>query len=174
MPRLLKLERETGAITFYDPLGTDRVLEEAILALKGKSRYNKVTIGIDPGRVTVLAVIADSELVDCYQTDSIDSLLDKIKYVLETFPSEYYEVKIGMGIKGIRIMEAIRKEFKDISIILVDEHQSSPKLPRRNPFIERVLSKTNISIGRRKDLYAAISIAFKDGIVVDRIDENKT
>jgi predicted RNase H-like nuclease (RuvC/YqgF family) len=42
----------------------DSLMSQVIINLHGKERYEKIIIGVDPGEVTGLIVVADGKAVD--------------------------------------------------------------------------------------------------------------
>ena len=75
-------------------------VNEAVKALQGKESYEKIVIGIDPGEVFGLAVVADGKVNETANCFSIQEVLDKVKNIIEDFDasSTAVSVKIGNGI----------------------------------------------------------------------------
>jgi len=175
---VFRIFRDKVAKVFYDPKGTRYVLEKAILALKDKKAYNLLSIGIDPGgRYTVIA-LADGELIDWNHISDMDSLGKHVSDLLAGIPAKEKVVRIGIGGRGLEVAYALRKIVGEgVTIEVVDEVGSTPH-GYRNPFIERILSNIrnniNNSITRKRDLYAAIIIALKQGFPVDIYVEDRT
>ncbi len=143
-----------------------RSLEEAVLASKGLSRYREVAVGIDPGKLFTAAVVADGELASWLRTDSLRELIDYVNKVIDSTPSMSYRIRVGCNSSGLGIARALKDSVKSRAVVeLVSEKHSSPSLMRRNPFVSRVVSKVRTS--RRKDLYAAVSIALRSGQVIE-------
>ncbi len=157
---------------FYDPSGSRYVLEKAVLAVKDKEVYNQLSIGIDPGgRYTVIA-LADGEPVDWRHVSDINDLVEYVNELLIDIPAKEKIVRVGVCGRGVEIAYMISKATEDRACVeLVDEKHSTPH-GYRNPFIERILSniRSNIdnNMARKRDLYAAITIALKEGVMVDK------
>ena len=89
---------------------TENVVKEAVKILQGKESYEKIVIGIDPGEVFGLAVIADgkvSETENCFSTQEV---LDKIKNIIKNVDASAtaVSVKIGNGVPAYkRLLEAL-------------------------------------------------------------------
>ena len=170
--------KDKVAKVFYDPRGTRYVLEKAILALKDKKVYNLLSIGIDPGGKYTVIALADGELIDWNHISDIDSLRKYVSDLLASIPAREKVVRVGIGGRGLEIAYTIRKAVeKRVIIEAVDEVGSTPH-GYRNPFIERILSNIGNSIDnsitRKRDLYAAIIIALKEGFPVDIYVEDRT
>ena len=88
----------------------ENVVKEAVKILQGKESYEKIVIGIDPGEVFGLAVIADgkvSETENCFSTQEV---LDKIKNIIKNVDASAtaVSVKIGNGVPAYkRLLEAL-------------------------------------------------------------------
>jgi hypothetical protein len=88
-------------IIVFDPETDHEILgREVVKALLGKETYDRVTVGVDPGEVFGVAVIADSEVIDTENCISIDATVDHVKSTLRTIDLSKTEfvVKIGNGV----------------------------------------------------------------------------
>lgn len=76
------------------------VVNEAVKALQGKESYEKIVVGVDPGEVFGLAVIADGKVNETCNCFSVQEVVDKIKRVIRDFAvlSTVISVKIGNGV----------------------------------------------------------------------------
>jgi hypothetical protein len=82
------------------------VVNEAVKILQGKTSYEKIVVGIDPGEVFGLAVIADGKVNETCNCFSVQEVLDKIKRVLRDFAvsSTVISVKIGNGVPAYKTL----------------------------------------------------------------------
>jgi hypothetical protein len=88
---ILVLEEDT------DP---EKLINEAYQIIRGKEHFEKITIGIDPGEVFGLAVLADGKVIQTANCFSIDETVEKVKTILKAFtdkPVSSAGVKIGDG-----------------------------------------------------------------------------
>ncbi len=155
-----------------DRYGKRMLLEKAILKLYNKDMYNELTIGIDPGRRYTAVAIADGEIIDWIQSTSEKELLSFIKENIEEIPAKKKVIKVGTGYRGLDLITKITT--KGAIIEAVDEGGSTPHGVSPSPFIERLIRNIDLytkNITRKKDLYAAIAIALKEGVVVEAGDE---
>jgi hypothetical protein len=76
------------------------VINEAVKVLQGKESYEKIVIGIDPGEVFGLAVVADGKVNETSNCFSVQEVLDKVKSIMKNFDvsSTAVSVKIGNGV----------------------------------------------------------------------------
>jgi hypothetical protein len=78
----------------------DALANEVIKILQGKEVYEKIVIGVDPGEVFGLAVIADGKVNETGNCFSIQEALAKISSVIKNvdFSSTAVSIKIGSGV----------------------------------------------------------------------------
>jgi len=82
----------------------DTMVNEAVKILQGKESYEKIVIGIDPGKVFGLAVIADGKVNETENCFSAQEVLNKIKNVIKDVDvsSTVVSVKIGNGVPAYK------------------------------------------------------------------------
>jgi hypothetical protein len=79
----------------------ETLINEALRIIQGKEFFEKITIGVDPGEVFGLAVLADGKVVETGNCFSLEETLDKILDIVRSFEgtaAESISVKIGDGI----------------------------------------------------------------------------
>ena len=108
------------------------------------------------------------------QSISKEEAIEYIVEAIEGFPSRNYEVKIGMGGDGVLLAGLVKERLGSRALVeVVDESESSPRGPWRNPFIEKMLVKRDRRVAKKRDVYAAITIALKKGVLVDTSVKNR-
>jgi hypothetical protein len=88
-------------ILIYNPATEPgAVVNEAVKILQGKESYEKLTIGVDPGKVTGLAVVADGRVNETKICSSIPEVLNEVKNIVKNVDtaSTTVTVKIGNGV----------------------------------------------------------------------------
>ena len=78
--------------------------------LQGKENYESVVVGVDPGEVFGVAVLADGGVIDAENCFSVKEVVDKIKSVLKTVDLRVtaVSVKVGNGVPVYhKLMEAM-------------------------------------------------------------------
>jgi len=82
----------------------DTVVNEIMKILQGKEVYEKIVIGVDPGEVFGLAVIADGKVNETGNCFSIQEALNKIKNIVKNvdFSSTAVSIKIGNGVPAYK------------------------------------------------------------------------
>jgi len=92
-------------ILVYDSeMEPDTVVNEAVKILQGKESYEKIVIGIDPGEVFGLAVMADGKVNETENCFSVQEVLNKIKNIMKNIAisSTAVSVKIGNGVPAYK------------------------------------------------------------------------
>jgi len=88
-------------VLVYDPETDPEILgSEVVKALQGKEVYETVVIGVDPGEVFGVAVIADGIVVDSDNCFSVKETVDRIKSVMRTVDvaKSTVTIKVGGGV----------------------------------------------------------------------------
>jgi hypothetical protein len=82
----------------------DTIVNEAVKILQGKEVYEKIVIGVDPGEVFGLAVIADGRVNETGNCFSIQEALAKISRVIKNvdFSLTAVSIKIGSGVPAYK------------------------------------------------------------------------
>jgi len=87
-------------LIYSDTTELDIIGSEVVKILQGKESYETVVIGVDPGEVFGLGVIADGRVIDTENCFSVKEVVNKIMGVLKTVDSSLsvVSVKIGNGV----------------------------------------------------------------------------
>jgi hypothetical protein len=151
---LIKHER---ILTFQEGIPPEKLINEALEIIQGKDSFDRITIGIDPGQIFGLAVLADGKVVETGNCFSIEETLGKIADIVKNFQDTRVasiSVKIGDGVP----------QCKEKLLRMLDH-----TLPA-NVWLETVSeSGTNRSLNEEKhrrglrDIVSAIQIAGRSG-----------
>jgi len=154
-------------ILVYDgETAPDAAANEIRKILQGKEAYEKIVVGIDPGEVFGLAVIADgkvNETANCY---SIHETLAKVKSVLREvdFSATAVTIKVGSGVPTYKeLIETFDSALPpEVALEVVSEAGTN-----------RALNHNKHRRGLR-DIASAIRIAGRAGHIYPRrkTDEN--
>lgn len=138
---------------------TEFLGSEAVRILQGKQAYENVIIGIDPGEVFGLAVVADGLVIHTENDFTIKEVLNEIKNVIKVTDTSLstVTVKIGNGVPVYRkLLEKLDSDLPTTIILEVVGEQGTNR---------------NISRGRRRglrDIVSAIRIAGRTGNIYPR------
>jgi hypothetical protein len=148
-------------ILVYDgETDSDTVVNEVVKILQGKEVYEKIVIGIDPGEVLGLAVIADGKVIETGNCFSIQETLNKIRNTLKNvdFSSTAVSIKIGKGVPAYKdLLEALDLALPlEVVLEVVSEAGTN-----------RALNENKHRRGLR-DIASAIRIAGRAGYIYSR------
>lgn len=73
------------------------VIDEAILVVQGKRSYEKVVVGVDPGKTYGVAILGDDNILETLNCSSLKETVDVIVDGLKRVPATVSVVKIGDG-----------------------------------------------------------------------------
>ncbi|MHA1686431.1 MAG: hypothetical protein ACTSYD_08480 [Candidatus Heimdallarchaeaceae archaeon] len=127
---------------------------QIILLSSGKKSFEKVIVGVDPGKTIGFSVITENETI--LTTANLFSPIDVVKEILSVFfniDTETFIIKIGRGGGDVQkeIIKQIEKLFPDkIRVIEVKEENTSKTT--------KLFSKERLS----KDVKSAILISLKE------------
>jgi len=148
-------------ILVYDgETDSDTVVNEVMKILQGKEVYEKIVIGIDPGEVLGLAVIADGKVFETENCFSIQEVLNKIRNTIKNvdFSSTAVSIKIGKGVPAYKdLLEAFDLALPlEVVLEVVSEAGTN-----------RALNENKHRRGLR-DIASAIRIAGRVGYIYSR------
>src|SRR4030042_2024821 len=123
----------------------------------GKRYYEKLTVGIDPGKVLGFAVIADGKVVEAENCFSVEEAIEKIKKVLKNLSdatTTSTTVKIGNGVPAIKedLMRALDEALPQNVVLESVEEAGTSR------YINEAKHRREL-----KDIASAIRIAGRNG-----------
>jgi hypothetical protein len=149
-------------IVYPDGAEPEKVVNEALRVAEGKERYRRVVIGVDPGDVFGLAVLADGKVIETCNCFSGREVLDAIENVLSRFQglqTASVSVKIGDGVP-VRKEEllTVLDETLPPNVVLESVSEAGTNRHLRGAKHRRGL----------RDIAAAIKIAGRNGRIFQR------
>lgn len=102
-------------------------VEKAVRLLSGfKERHGRLTIGIDPGKIPGVAVIAGNRAVDAFTVSTPEEIRGVIERVISLHAPKELKIRIGRGGGGYRqrILRAL-SDLPDLRVELVNEDSTS-------------------------------------------------
>jgi len=105
-----------------------KIYYKFILAFMDKMKFDKVRVGVDPGKSMGIAVIADGHLIDLDLLHKIDDLVNLVKDLMDL--AEKVVIKIGNGGNSQHIIDKLREAFNgrlrcSLDIICINEYDAS-------------------------------------------------
>jgi hypothetical protein len=148
-------------VLIYDEASEPDIIgSEIVKILQGKESYETVVIGVDPGEVFGLAVIADSVVIDTENCLSVKEVANKIKSVLKTtdFSLSVVSVKIGNGVPAYKeVVEALDAALPSKVLLEIVNEAGTNRFHRRAKHSRRL-----------KHIASAMRIAGRVGEVYPR------
>src|SRR2546426_9425320 len=94
-------------------------IARALQVLRGKTRWEEVLVGIDPGAEPGVAVVGDGQVLATYHAPSPEGVAGILRQALVTFPSLRRRVRIGHGDRTNRnrILNALAREGLPTEIV---------------------------------------------------------
>jgi hypothetical protein len=144
----------------------DTIVNEAMKILQGKEVYEKIIIGVDPGEVFGLAVIADGKVNETGNCFSIQEALTKISSVIKNvdFSSTAVSIKIGSGVPTYKELTETLDAALPPEVVLEVVSEAGTN---------RALNENKHRRGLR-DIASAIRIAGRAGHIYPRRRTNET
>lgn len=162
------LIQHAKALPFKEGMEPEAIVNRALRVVQGKEDYEKIIIGVDPGKVFGLAVLADGEVVETGNCFSVEETLHKINNVLRTLrgkSSPSISVKIGNGVPEYKneLMKALDRTLPSRVILeSVSEERT-----------DSYSSETKHRRGLR-DIASAVKIAGRNGNAFERRRADET
>lgn len=138
------------------------LINEAVQIVQGKDQYERLVIGVDPGEVFGLAVLADGKVVETGNCFSVEETRGRIKGILKSFENTRAastSVKIGDGVPDCkeRLLRALDNALSS-NVVLESVSEAGTN---------RNISATMHRRGLR-DIASAIRIAGRNGHAFQR------
>jgi transcriptional accessory protein Tex/SPT6 len=153
-------------ILFYDgETEPDGVINELMKILQGKRAYERIVVGVDPGEVFGLVVIADGKVNETENCYNVQEVLEKTKNIIKNvdFSSTAVTIKIGSGVQKYKELTEVFDRALPPAVVLQVVSEAGTN---------RSLNHNKHRRGLR-DIASAIRIAGRAGHVYPRrkIDE---
>ena len=167
---VITTEKETQQVTHpnkivykedSDPI---QIVEEAELITRGKSSYERIVIGIDPGKTFGVAVLGDGKIIETANTSSEEETFNRVMDIIKREPATSLIIRVGDSAPTyadnlLRLLE--QKLPKNVKVEIVSEAGTtslSHELPNRK---------------EAKDVISAIKIAGRFGQPIRRREEDE-
>jgi hypothetical protein len=86
-----------NVLIFNEEKDSATVVDEALRLVEGKKSYERVVIGVDPGKTFGLAVLGDGNVLETVTCSSLEETVNTLMKVLNRAPAAINVVKIGNG-----------------------------------------------------------------------------
>ncbi|MEM3578718.1 MAG: hypothetical protein QXL54_00635 [Candidatus Bathyarchaeia archaeon] len=127
-----------NVLIFKEDEDLQAIVNQALQQIEGKNSYEKIEIGVDPGEVFGLAVLADGKVIKTGNCFSIKETIDEIGNIVENMKdlkASTITVKIGDGISEYKeeLLRALDRllptnvELESVSEVGTDRYISEAK-----------------------------------------------
>jgi hypothetical protein len=151
-----------NVLVYKDGIGLESLVNEALQILQGKKNYEKIVVGVDPGKVSGLAVLADGKVVEtgnCFSLEETSKRIASILKRLKRSPTASVSVKIGDGVPRYREkLLQVLDEALPLNVMFESVSEAGTN---------RYVSETKHRRGLR-DIVSAIKIAGRNGYTLPR------
>src|SRR5438552_1985059 len=97
----------------------DSSIAKALQLLRGKSDWEELRIGVDPGREPGVAIIGDGEVIDTRIAASPEAVAFHVRQAIRTFPAKDVRVRIGHGdpTNRDRVLKALARDHLRVEAV---------------------------------------------------------
>jgi hypothetical protein len=146
-------------LCFEQGSNPESVVDKAILTVQGKQGYEKVVVGVDPGKTYGIAILGDDKVLETLTSSSIENAAHLVADSLKRFPAEVKVVRVGNGPPEYTktLLDSLAKDLPEETLMEIVSEAGTSRL-------------TNKSANRRvlRDAVSAIKIAGRNGRVFSR------
>ncbi len=126
---VLTTSQEAEGIEFENVIGVDedvrRGVRKALTIMKGKLSYQKMLVGIDPGREPGVALLGDGKVLETMHASDPEEVEDIIKDFIKDYDFQRMIIRIGHGDKTNRNRTISSLKGLPITIEIVNEEDTT-------------------------------------------------
>jgi len=168
---VITTEREQNQIThpnlliYKDDANPAIIIAEAARIAQGKTSYEKVVVGVDPGKTFGIAVLGDGKILETANGASAEETFRIVKDVLKRNPAGFSVVRVGDG----------APDYAEDLLRLLDENL--PKNVVMEKVCEEGTTRLSSELPNRKgarDVISAIKIAGRFGRPIKRRESDES
>jgi hypothetical protein len=146
-------------LRFEEGSNPESVVDKAILIVQGKQGYEKVVVGVDPGKTYGIAILGDNKILETLTASNIEEASRLVVDRLKRFPAEVRVVRVGNGPPEYTktLLNSLDENLPEETLMEIVSEVGTSRL-------------TNKSANRRvlRDAVSAIKIAGRNGRVFSR------
>jgi hypothetical protein len=157
---ILTTEEESSQIShpkilvFKQGTNPKTVVDQTILIVQGKECYEKVIVGVDPGKTYGIGILGDNKILETVTSSNTENAVRVIVDSLKRFPATTKVVRVGEGPPEYTksLLNLLNKALPEATLVETVSEAGTSRL-------------TNNSVNRRveKDAVSAIKIAGRNG-----------
>jgi hypothetical protein len=89
--------KHQNVLVYNEDEDASEIIDQAIRISRGKTVYERLVVGVDPGQTFGVVVLEDRNILEAKNCTSLDGAVIEIQNLLEQMPSRHTIVKIGNG-----------------------------------------------------------------------------
>jgi hypothetical protein len=154
-----RLVKHPNVLVFNEEADATPVVNEAIKTVQGKKIYERVVVGVDPGKTFGLAILGDGKVLETFTCSSLEETVNAILRMLAKPQAIINMVKIGNGapLYAKQLLNLVDEALpENVGIEIVSEEGTSR-------FDRETVHRRDV-----KDVMSAIRIAERKGNVFHR------
>lgn len=142
-----------NVLIFDEGRGPAVIIDEAVRLAKGKKQYERLVVGVDPGRNFGVAALGDGVLLEAKNCSSPAEAADSVREMLMRNPAVQTTIRVGNGAltyveELCRLLAAMVPE--NVAIESVEEEGTSKSLSERPQRRGEKDVKSAIRIGQKR------------------------
>ena len=146
-------------LCFEQGSNPESVVDEAILIIQGKQGYEKIVVGVDPGKTYGIAILGDNKVLETLTSSNIEEASHLVADSLKRFPAEVRVVRVGNGPPEYTktLLSSLDKDLPEETLMEIVSEAGTSRL-------------MNKSANRRvlRDAVSTIKIAGRNGRILSR------
>jgi hypothetical protein len=148
-----------NVLLFEQDSNPESLVDQALLIVQGKQGYEKVVVGVDPGKTIGIAILGDNKVLETVTSSNLEDAVHLILDSLKRFPAEVKVVRVGEGPPEYTktLLALLNDALPEDTLVEIISEAGTSRL-------------TSNSVNRRviKDAVSAIKIAGRNGRTFSR------
>jgi len=140
------------------------IVAKAARIAQGKEGYEKIVVGVDPGKTFGIAVLGDGKVVETANGTSVEEIVAIIESVIKRLPAKIFTVRIGDGAPSYteNLLQLLDENLPEkVTIEMVSETGTTR------------LSTESTHRKQARDVISAIKIAGRFGHTIKRREKHE-
>jgi hypothetical protein len=120
--------KHPNVLVYRDETSVSRLIDEATKLTRGKTTFETITVGVDPGKTFGIAVLSDGDILETLTCVSLDETVNTIAETFSKYQAAAKVVKVGNLAPEytIELLPLLDKALpKDVAIETVHEEGTS-------------------------------------------------
>jgi hypothetical protein len=127
-PKERHLIKHPNVLVLKETIDPTEIVNEAFRSVKSKRNSDTITVGVDPGKTSGMAVLSNGNVLETMACSSVEETVNAVLEVLNKNPATTYIIKIGDGAPEytVALLSQLDEALpKDVAIEIVSEAGTS-------------------------------------------------